>query len=73
MAAEGFPKGVECSLAFGCEMAEDEDGFGGDAIDNVTDFGVIEKQIDELCNFEVVYRNLRLVVGSNEQACLNCT
>jgi hypothetical protein len=56
--AEGIPKGIECSLAFGCETTEDQDGFGGDGIDNVADSAVIEKQIDELRNLQVVYRNL---------------
>src|SRR6266496_4520917 len=70
MCAKSFSEGIENSFALRCEASKNEDGFPGNGVDDITNFLIVEQQVNELSNFEVINRDHGFIFGSNDKVVL---
>ncbi len=60
MFTEFISQGIQDGFPFRGEAAQDEYDLGGDRVDDVADFLIVEQQVNKLCNLDIIYRNDRL-------------
>src|SRR5450755_2785327 len=70
--AKGFSEGIKDSFALGGEAAKNEDGFSGNGVDHVTNFWVVQQQVNELSDLKIVNGNGWFPRRSNDQVVLCC-
>src|SRR5437870_7443209 len=70
MLAQFLTQRIEYCLTRICEAAEDQHRLGSDGVDHVTDFLVVEHEVDELCDFNVIDSNVGLALWCDNQVLL---
>ena len=63
--AQLISHGIKYGFPLRHKTAQDQHRFGGDRIDDLTNLLVVEQQIDELCHFQIVHSDYRLIDRCN--------
>ena len=70
--AKLFPESVQHHLPFRCKATENQDHFGRDCVDHLTNFRIVEQQVDELGNLEIINGDGWLTWRSDNEVFLYC-
>src|SRR5260221_14688696 len=69
--AQGFSECIKDGFALRREATKNEDGFPGNGVDDLTNFRIIQQQIDELGNLEIIDGNGWFLGRSDDQVVLS--
>ncbi|SRR6266567_5628121 len=68
--AQLFSQGIQNRLPLGSESTQNQDNFGSDRVDDLTNFCIVQQQVDELGNLEIINSDRRFTVGCDNEAVL---
>src|SRR5215468_8554498 len=67
---KGFSEGVENGFALRGEATKNENGFPGNRVYDITNFWVVQQQVNELCDLKVIDGNGRFFCMCDDQIVL---
>ena len=70
--AKLIPEHVQNVLPLRCKATENQDHFGSDCVDYLTNFGIVQQQVDELGKLEIINSNDWFAVRSDDEVFLDC-
>src|SRR5438128_2167611 len=71
--AQGFSEGIEDGLALRDEATKNEDSFSGNGIDHVTNFRVVQQQVNELGDLKIIDGDGWFLFRCDDRVVLYCS
>src|SRR6266536_2542404 len=65
--AKSVSKPIQYGFSLRSKSTENKDRFRGHGVNNITNFGIVQQEVNELCNLEIINRDGWLTCGCDRQ------